>query len=50
MRHRHIKIGNATIEAVTPETRYAQGKCAGWLLRLMEKRVELDDNFFDCFS
>ncbi|MDR1660165.1 MAG: AAA family ATPase, partial [Desulfovibrio sp.] len=58
MRHRHYKIGNATIEtgiitgasSITPETRYAQGKCAGWLLRLIEQGVKLDDNFFACFG
>ncbi|MDR3357249.1 MAG: AAA family ATPase [Desulfovibrio sp.] len=50
MRHRHHKIGGSTIAAVTPETSYAQGKCAGWLLRLMEQGVELDDDFFTCFG
>ncbi|MDR2800676.1 MAG: hypothetical protein LBB52_05335, partial [Desulfovibrio sp.] len=50
MRRRHRQIGNAIIATGTPETRYAQGKCAGWLLRLMEQGVKLDDDFFACFG
>jgi energy-coupling factor transporter ATP-binding protein EcfA2 len=32
----------------TPESRYAQAKCAEWLLRLVEQGITLDSYFFAC--
>lgn len=34
----------------TPELSYARGKCAEWLLRLMDGGVALEDHFFGCLD
>jgi hypothetical protein len=33
---------------VTPDTRYARIRTAGWLMRLLDKRVPLNSSLFDC--
>ena len=34
----------------TPETVYARGKTAGWLLKVLENKTTIDDNFFKCLQ
>ncbi len=37
-------------DVTSPETAYARGKTAGWLLKILEQNVRLESNFFECLQ